>query len=281
MKEDSYFKEKYNFYTPKMYAHRFILFNTTDARLEDKSVRRALAHLLNLEEVYNTVYGGDKNPVTTPIHPTKPYYNKNLAAITYNLDRAKSLLKEAGWADANNNGVLDKKIDGELQELNLRLTYSSSFNDWINIAALFQESAKAAGVNIIPTPLEGTPLRQGWLQKDYELSITGSTWYPAHKNLYQKWHSKSRGNYAGFGTVESDALVEEISKTIDEDKLAELYTKFQAIIYEEQPAIFINTANDHIVVNKKYGNITTSSVPPGVFVNELTLQTVPVNVSNN
>ena len=281
LKEDPFFKKNYNFYTPEMIAHRFIYINTTDARLEDKRVRQALAHLLNLEEIYETIYGGDKNPVTSPIHPTKPYYNKNLAAITYNIDKAKALLKEAGWADANNNGVLDKMIDGELQELNLRLSHKNSFNDWINIAALFQESAKAAGVNIIPTPLESKPLQQGWKQKDYELSFSGSTWLPAHKNLYQKWHSKSRGNYSAFGTSESDALIEEINKTIDEDKLAELYTRFQDIIYEEQPAIFINTASDHIIVNKKYGNVTTSAIPPRVFVNEFALQTVPVNVSNN
>lgn len=264
-----------------MIAHRFIMINTTDSRLEDKRVRRALAHLLNLEEVYNTVYGGDKNPVATPIHTTKPYYNKNLAAITYNVDKAKALLQEAGWADTNNNGVLDKKIDGELQELNLRLTHSQSFNDYINIAALFQESAKPAGVNIIPTPMESRPLQQGWVQKDYDLSFSGSNWYPIHKNLYQKWHSKSRGNYPAFGTTESDALIEEINKTIDEDKLAELYTRFQEIIYDEQPVIFINTASDHILVNKKYGNITTSSVPPRVFVNEFALQTVPIDVHNN
>jgi len=281
LKEEPFFKENYNFYTPEMIAHRFIMINNTDPRLEDKRVRQALAHLLNLEEVYETVYGGDKNPVTTPIHPTKPYYNKNLAPITYNIDKAKTLLKEAGWADTNNNGVLDKKIDGELQELNLRLTHKNGFNDWINIAALFQESAKAAGVNIIPTPLESKPLQQGWRQKDYELSFSGSAWIPAHKNLYQKWHSKSRGNYAAFGTSESDALIEEINKTIDEDKLAELYTKFQEIIYEEQPAIFINTASNHIIVNKKYGNVTTSGISPGVYVNEFALQTVPVNISNN
>jgi len=281
LKEDPYFKEKYNFYTPEMIAHRFIMFNTTDSRLEDKRVRRAVAHLFNLEEIYETIYGGDKNPVTNPIHPTKPYYNNNLAVITYNVDKAKALLKEAGWADANNNGVMDKMIDGELQELNLRLTHKNGFNDWINIAALFQESAKAAGVNIIPTPLESRPLKQGWVQKNYELSFTGSTWIPAHKNLYQKWHSKSKGNYSAFGTVASDALIEEINKTVDEDKLAELYTKFQEIIYEEQPVIFINTASDHIIVNKKYGNIKTSSVPPRVFVNEFALQHVPIDVNNN
>jgi len=281
LKADPFFKENYNFYAPKMFAHRFIMFNTTDSRLEDKRVRRAIAHLLNLEEVYKTVYGGDKSPVTTPIHPTKPYYNKNLAAITYNIDKAKALLKEAGWADANNNGILDKTIDGELQELNLRLTHSNGFKDYINIAALFQESAKAAGVNIIPTPLESSRLQQGWVQKEYELSFRGTRWYPFHKNLYHNWHSKSKTNFSAFGTSESDALVEEINKTIDEDKLAELYTRFQEIIYEEQPVIFINTASDHIVVNKKYGNVTTSAIPPGVFVNEFALQTVPINVNNN
>ena len=38
--------------------------------------------------------------------------------------------------------------------------------------------------------------------------------------------------------AETDALIDEIRSTLDEDKLVNLYKRFQEILYEEQPAIF-------------------------------------------
>ena len=280
LKEDAFFKENYNFYAPSIIAHRTVIMNNSDTRLSDKSVRKALAHLLDLEEIFDVVYLGVKNPVVSPIHPSKPYYRKDLQPIDFNIDKAKNLLKEAGWTDSDNNGILDKTIDGELKELDFKISFSGKFNDYRNIAQIFKEDAKQAGVNIRLTPLDSRPLQTGWKQKDFDLSFLPFIWQPLHKNLRQRWHSESSGNYVSFATVETDKIIDEIDQTVDEDKLAELYKRFQEIFYEEQPVIFINTASNHIMASKKFGNITTSAIPPIYYVNQLKQVTVP-NFSNN
>ena len=281
LKKDDFFKENFNFYDPSVFRHSFIAVNTIDPKLEDKKVRRALAHLVDLKEISDAVYMGEDNVVTTPIHPSKSYYHKGLAPIDYNVEKAKALLQEAGWSDTNSNGTVDKVINGELTELNLEYTYPSSSKNAGDIGQLFKEAAQPAGVNISLTPLESRPYAIGLRGKTFELSPLGSTWGPIHKDLEQRWHTQSPRNYASFGDAKSDELIETINKTLDPKKLTDLYTQFQEVVYDEQPVIFFHTGVNHIMVNNKFGDITTSQLSPGYFVNELSLKTVPVSVSPN
>ena len=281
LKKDPFFKENFNFHEPSMYRHNFIMMNTASPKMSDKKVRRALAHLADLNEIYKAVYMGENNPVVGPIHPSKPYYHKDLPIIDYNVEKAKALLTEAGWTDSNNNGTVDKVIDGELTELSLKYSYSGASKNAGDIGQLLKEAAQPAGVNIEVVPMEGRPLQMGWRQKNFELSTLGSAWYPFHKDPHQRWHSEGASNYFSFGNAESDELIKTIQGTVDEEKLPALYKRFQEIVYEEQPVIFINTAVNHIMVHKKFGNIRTTSISPGYLVNELAEQNVPININNN
>ena len=281
LEKDAFFKENYNFHAPAMFGHGMVIMNGSLPKLTDKKVRRAIAHLINLEEVFETVYLGEANPVNTLIHPSKPYYHKKLAPITYNIEKAKTLLQEAGWSDSNNNGVVDKQLNGELVELNLKISYFSASKNASNTAQIFKENAKPAGVNIELTPLEGRPLQLGWRQKTFELSIKGSGGYPFNQDPHQQWHTTGASNYFSFGNAESDAVIEEIQQTIEDDKLAALYIKLQEMVYDEQPVIFVNTPTNHIIASKKFGTIRTGAISPGFAVNELALQTVPISINNN
>ena len=44
------------------------------------------------------------------------HYDETLKPIPYDLEQAKGLLKEAGWRDTNDNGILDKMINGRRTE---------------------------------------------------------------------------------------------------------------------------------------------------------------------
>jgi len=129
--------------------------------------------------------------------------------------------------------------------------------------------------------MEGRPLQTGWRKKTFELSPGGVSSYPFYDDFHQKWNSQSPSNYYSFGNAESDKIIETINKTTDPEKLNDLYMRFQEIVYEEQPIIFIHTGFNQIISHKKLGPITTSQLSPGYFVNELSLKTIPVITNNN
>ncbi|MEL6141968.1 MAG: ABC transporter substrate-binding protein, partial [Bacteroidota bacterium] len=102
----------YNFHNVPGGTYYSLILNTKDPILSDKKVRRALAYLVDVESLINDNYGGLASRLTGPIVPQKAYYNDQLPEIPFDPAKAEALLREAGWGDANNNGILDKEING-------------------------------------------------------------------------------------------------------------------------------------------------------------------------
>lgn len=56
-------------------------------------------------------------------------FNTDLKPLQYNLNQAKELLKQAGWADTDNDQVLDKIIDGEKVKFEFNINFMSGSKD--------------------------------------------------------------------------------------------------------------------------------------------------------
>jgi len=268
LKEDKLITEQFDFHTPPKIAYRYIALNTNSPKLEDKRVRQALDYLFNRTEVFKTVYFGSKTPTIGPIHPTKPYYNKDLTVRSFDNTKAIALLKDAGWVDSDGNGIIDKVIDGEKVEMNIELIYGSGYEDFANMSEIFKSDALKAGINITTKTLDSQNYFKNLRAREFEMIISVAEWYPLHKDLASRFHTRGGQNYSSFSNVEADALILKLRSTIDESQLPEGYLRMQEIIHEETPAIFINTGSDRIIVNKKLQNVRVTSVKPHYFLNE-------------
>ena len=278
-KED--FAKEFNFYTPDKYGYRMMNFNTTKEKLSDPKVRRAIAHLFNREEVFNTVYYGYPTAISGPVYPTKSSYNKDLKLLDFNIDKAKVLLKEAGWEDTDGNGIVDKVIDGELTDLNINLKFGAGNEDYASVAAIFKANAIQAGVNINTNPMEASSFMSSLKSKDFDMTFSGNSDYPFNMDPANKWHTRGGSNHASFGTAESDALIIKIRQTIDVAEQDKLLKELQSIIYENQPGIFICVDKDRTIAHKKFGKIAAMGLSPGFFVNEMNGNAVVEITSSN
>jgi ABC-type transport system substrate-binding protein len=59
-------------------------------------------------------------------------------------------------------------------------------------------------------------------------------------------------NYTGFGNAESDKVIEVIQAEMDEEKRNELYMRFQEMLYDQQPGIFLFAPKDGLLVHKRF-----------------------------
>lgn len=122
----------------KALSNEFVYFtlNTQDEKLKDIRVREALACALDMQAIVNVAYGADAAIVADSLmSPTIVGY-KSLGVIEYNPERAKTLLKEAGYE----NG-----IDLEFSTADIK-----RFIDTIEIA---QNMWKEVGINIVSTDI--------------------------------------------------------------------------------------------------------------------------------
>ena len=274
LKESTDGQANLNFHEPLQMAIYYIGLNNNRPKLSDKRVRRALAHLINMDEIINTTMYGYAEKVVGPFHTSRPYYNQDLPLIEENLEKSRELLKEAGWVDSNENGTVDKVIDGELTEMKLDYLSSRAGVAGQKIGTIFKANAKRVGVDIELVVKEGNIVAEARTKRDFDLFTSGWSQDPSPDDPYQNWHTDSDtpsgGNRFGFGNEESDKIIEEIRTIIPEERRNELYKKLQKMIYDEQPCIFLMIPTGRMAINKKF-DYKPSVRKPWIFENEFTL----------
>ncbi len=263
----SYFaSQEFNFYTPPAPSYYYLGLNRRNPKLRDVRVRKALAHLL---DICNTIMNGFASPINSPIHSSKIYHNKSIPIIPFNPKKAKTLLRKAGWKDTDDNGIVDKIIDGEKVQLELEYKYNSGNSIREQIGLHLQKTAQLAGVKINIKVQEWTMFLHEIKIRDYEISSLAWVQGAGLDDPYQIWHtSSSKGegsNRVDFGNEESDKLIEEIRSTFDDKKRNELYMKFQEIVAEDQPYIFMFQPKERIAIHKRFENAEPSPIRPGYF----------------
>lgn len=278
LKENPTYIDAFNFATPPVFQYYFIGLNNKDPRLLDSKVRRALAHITDVNYLIRTFENGNAQRTIGIVNPAKKYYNKNLEPIPYDIEKAKTLLTEAGWVDNNKNGTLEKTIEGKETELVLDF-YITGSEVSKGIALNFQEEAKKVGitVNIISTTL--TKLRSDHLNTGkYQLAALAVAQDIGYNDPYNKWHSDNAtpegNNEYGYTSGVSDGLINNIRKSKDIAERNQYYMKLQEVMYNDQPAIFLYTPSERIVYNKAWTGIITAK-RPGYLANTFTYSQAP------
>lgn len=278
LQKNDRFKQLYNLHSPTALAYDYFAFNLKNPKFKDKRVRQALAHLIDKKEIIDVLLYGMGESVIGPIHPTKSYYNKALVDREFSIEKAKALLKEAGWEDTDGDGVVDKEIEGQRVPMKINLKYNSGNDRRKNECLLFKESAKRAGVEIEVVTREWTALLEENKRREFEMFCSGWVQSPTPDDLKQIWHTESDtpdgSNYPGFGTPESDKIIEDIQVSIDPAAQNELYKKIQAIIYDEQPYLFLVSPKERIAIHSRFEG-ESSIRRPGYDEKSLTIKATP------
>ena len=271
---DEYISARYDFATAPSFKYFGILLNQRDPLMADVAVRRALAHCVDTEQIIEQLFPGLASRVVGPILPAKPYFNDELQPLAYDPAKAAQLLADAGWSDSNGDGTVDKEIDGQRRELRFELlSFTSPLSEAVTV--ITAEGARAAGMDIQVVKQEGRAVYGALNKGEYTASIYGLGFNPGPDDLTQNWASDATypngTNRGNFSDPEADRLIRQIRTTVDADERAPLYRRFQEIVYENQPMVFLFSPLDRIVVSKRF-DYTTSSITPNVVLNAMEQQ---------
>jgi peptide/nickel transport system substrate-binding protein len=272
-------KQNFQLSTPPSLQYTYFGINMRNPKFSDKRVRKALAHLTDVDKIIKVVGYGLGQRTVGFVHPSKTiFYNDTIKFYDYNVEKAKQLLADAGWKDSNGNGTIDKVIDGKLTEFNITFTYNSGNDSRRDAALIFKEAAREAGINVDVVPQEWSIYIQN--QKNHNFEMFYGAWIssPGESDPKQIFHTESINggdNYTYFGNAESDAVIEALRSEMNLEKRAVLYKKLQAIIHDEVSYIHINAPKERIAISKRFQPVETSALRPGYF--EETFKLNPVD----
>lgn len=275
LQKDNAYRDKFHFFTPSLTKYYVILMNNGDPILRDKNVRKALAHLVDVDYILNGLENGFGERLVTPVHPGKSYYDKSLKPVAFNQQKASELLASSGWADKDKNGILEKIIDGSKTELALDI-YISGQELGNQVALLLQQNAGKVGIKINILEKEFKQIRAEHIKtRNYHLipsvvSTDLNVWDDLRPRYHSEFDNASGGNEISYQNEEADVLLDSIPLEKDTEKRKELYRQLQKIIYDDQPMIYLYVPAERIIVNKIWKAQATQK-RPGYAVNTFVL----------
>ncbi len=270
MQQDTHLTQLYDFKSRWTPRHSRLLLNlrSPDSILADVQVRKALAYVVDYDYLINVVQQGFAQPTVGPINPNKPYYAKDLARYTYNPTEAQRLLAAAGWNDSDNDGVLDKVLNGTLTRLSLKILSANGSKLSEMVVDNIREKAKMIGMELVVNMQDINNITDATKKGNFQIASFASAGQPGLDELYQSYHSASLApngdNRTGYQNPKMDSIIVAIRTTPDEAARNALYLEAQRILHEDVPEIYLFASYQRAVVAKKYNYVLTS-VRPGYF----------------
>lgn len=273
---DSAFTRQYRLFSPATYDFTYIGLNGRHPKLADARTRQALAHLLDVDKIMQATQSGFATRTIGPINPSDTrYYNRQLKPFAYDTARAQALLQAAGWEKQSQGWR--KKIKGRWEPLRLTLNYKAGNTEFENIALIFQQAAASIQIPVTIQPVEGLLLTNNLKNHQFEVFIRYLSGNPFFFNFKPILHTESAapggGNYTGFGTPESDRLIDQINLTEDSKNRARLLQRLQAILQQESNLVFLYFNKDRLAVHKRFTNLKVSGIKPGYDLSAFSLTT--------
>ena len=245
--DDNFFKN-FNIYEEISHSYTYLGFNLRREKFKNPKVREALSLAVDREEIVKILFFKHAKVCTGPFLPATKAFNPDVKAPKQDIEKAKQLLKEAGYDESN--------------PFEFEIVTSNSNNIRPYAAQILQHQLKKAGVivnlrvmewqaflNMVVFPYEFDSVLLGW-----GLSST--------PDPYQFWHTDSdrKGgfNLIGYNNPQMDKMIDQSQSMIDREELAKLWKKMFKIIVDDNPYLFLYIPNTITTVDKNIKNIEPS-----------------------
>jgi peptide/nickel transport system substrate-binding protein len=232
----------------------YIGWNQDTPFFSDRRVRFAMTLMLDRQAIVQHLLKGSDKIANGPFFIYGRENNPDIQPWPYDPNKATELLDEAGWKDTDGDGIRDKNGTS----FRFKFSYSADYLLYQNLAAILKDSAAKLGIEVIPDPVEWSILITRVTDRKFESMVMGWGGAIVDDN-YQIFHSSQIGNrgsnYVGFKNDEADKLLEQIRRTMDEDKRIELSRKLHSLLHYEQPYTFLFTRPTYRIVAPRFENV--------------------------
>ena len=284
-------QDSLNFYRLNLPKLAAIFFNTkSDPALADKKVRQALAYAINKDRIVSEVMAGNARVIDSPVLPESFAYNSNAKKYNYNVATSSQLLNEAGWkiVDLKDEDIAKAQKDLASKDEAIKKQAEAKISMGTGRWLAKDNNYLTVGLTTVDNPEYSQTaelIANFWLQINVKTKINlvpanqiqtdiiktrnfSALFYGeivgADPDPYAFWHSSQIGqaglNIADYSNKEVDKLLEDGRLTNDIKVRQEKYKKFQDILAEDEPAIFLYSPNYTYVQSKNIKGFKVKSI---------------------
>lgn len=244
-----------------------LFFNqTANKSLQDSAVRHALATAINRDDLIQQVFGGNADPIYTPILPGYLGFNPEVDKHPTNSDEAISILEGAGWKFPE--GVTaEQSVDADhsyipraKNNINLEFTVTTvDLPEYQRTLEIIQQAWYRIGVKMNIAIVSAEHIQTAVIKERKYEALLFSEIVGTDPDPYPFWHSSQQKHpglaLAIFRDRQADQLLEEARKTNNIEERRLKYLHIQNNFAKELPAIFLYNARYAYAVDKSIHGI--------------------------
>lgn len=229
---------------------RYLMMNNQKKPFNDKKVRQAINYAINKEAYVAVVKNGNSEPGTSVIAPKLQYYKGN-DPYPYDIEKAKSLLAEAGYPDGFKTTLIFANTSANMKQGEFLKQQLAEVG--IDVELISLESA------IVNEKVQDTDAPGAEAEVDMYIiawsSSTGDADWGIRPLLAKESEPPMSYNICYFENEELDGYLKDGLNTADRDKRAEAYAKAQDLIWEESPLVCLATDFNSWATSNKMVNV--------------------------
>ena len=255
--------------------------NVTDpnAKMADVKLRQAMAYALDIDAAGQNLYNGLQHSSNSIIIPFfKDLYNKDQEGFTYNPEKAKQLLDEAGYKDVDGDGIRENK-DGSKLTINFAARTRDEANE--SLVQQYLNWWKEIGLNVqlyTGRTIELNSFYDKVQADDPEIDVFAAGWSTGYDpNPSGLFGETAQFNFERYVDAEGTAIMDKISSTdaFDETNNVEYYKEWQKYVHDKAFIFPTLVGEELTAVNKrvKYYDVNLGSKKSALYQVELTSDT--------
>lgn len=245
-------------------GYTYLGLNQKSPFFKDKRVRQALSYAIDRKGIIKGALLGMGEPAFGPYKPGTWVYNTSLKAYDYDPERARRLLAEAGWTPGK-DGILEK--DGRPFEFTILVNQGN--NERIKVAVILQQMFRAVGVKVAIRTVEWAAFLKEFVDTRKFDALILAWNILDDPDIFDVWHSSAIAgnglNFVSFRNEEVDRLLEKGRTLADREERKAVYDRFQEILHEEQPYLFLYVPYSLPMVQSRFQGIQPA--PAGITYN--------------
>jgi len=235
----------------------WIAFNQARPPANDATVRRAFVMAIDRPSIVQAQFGPQGTPALSPIAPGLREHGESARPIPHDPAGAQRLLEEAGWRDANRDGIRER--NGE--PLRIEVEVSSADQVRKDMLVFMQQQLRQVGIDLQIREFERTSWVERLRARNFTASFWGWGWGPGvmGPNAEMLFHSRSippnGPNFAGYSNPRVDALVDSILAENDTTRYLALWARLEQQLIDDAVYAPIFLDPEFYAVSQRFANV--------------------------
>ncbi|HAG69900.1 MAG TPA: ABC transporter substrate-binding protein [Lachnospiraceae bacterium] len=236
----SQLSEDFTVYEGTMNLVQALYLNNEYGPLKDVRVRQALCYGTDIDGLLKLAFDGKGVPIGSSMFPSfgKYYMDELNDVYTYDVEKAKELLKEAGYE----NGF------------DLKITVPSNYQPHVDTAQVLVEQYKKIGVNASIDLVEWNSwLSDVYTNRDFESTVIGvDASNMTARALLERFCSDAGNNFINFNDARYDETFKKAITTADDEESTALYKELERILAEDAANVYLQDMAEFVALNRKF-----------------------------